>query len=201
MANNILHENENALLDKAILFAVEHHAGALRKGSKLPYIIHPLETMQILYSMKAGLPLMIAGVLHDTVEDTDATIDEIITLFGPEIGALVAAHTEDKSLSWHERKQHTIEKLETASVPVKMLIMADKVSNLRSLAADSREIGDEIWQKFNAPKEMQAWYYSEILNALRDFQNHKETAAVYWEMADLYKDVFYQPITKKAANT
>lgn len=201
MASNILRENENALLDKAILFAVEHHAGALRKGSKLPYIVHPLETMQILYSMKAGVPLMIAGVLHDTVEDTDATIEEIITLFGPEIGSLVEAHTEDKSLSWLERKQHTINELAAAPHSVKMLVMADKVSNLRSIAADLLTIGDGFWAKFNAPKEQQAWYYKNVTEALHDFRNHQETAAVYWEMVDLYKDIFCQSASKKAANT
>lgn len=203
MSSNFLHGNkcfstefsetvkdENALLNKAILFAVEHHAGAVRKASPHPYIIHPLETMQILFSMKADMPLLIAGVLHDTVEDTDATIEEIIELFGPEIGRLVSSHTENKELSWAERKQHTITELKTASFQTKMLVLADKVSNLRSMLSDYREIGDELWNHFNAPKEKQAWYYSSIQDALYDLQDYPETEAVYWEMVGLYKDIF-----------
>lgn len=183
-------KEEHALFNKAILFAVEHHAGAVRKASTHPYIIHPLETMQILFSMKAKTPLLIAGVLHDTVEDTDATIEEIYHLFGPEIGALVDSHTEDKTLSWEERKQHTINELTTASLQVKMLVMADKLSNLRSMVSDYKEIGDKLWDRFNAPKDKQAWYCRNILEALQDLQYYPETEAVYWEMVRLYNEIF-----------
>lgn len=203
MSGNFLHGNktlstelseavkkEHDLLNKAILFAVEHHAGAVRKASPYPYILHPLETMQILFSMKAPMPLLIAGVLHDTVEDTDAAIEEIFHLFGPEIGALVDSHTENKSLSWDERKQHTIDELTTAPMQIKMLVMADKVSNLRSMASDYQKMGDELWNRFNAPKEKQAWYYHNILNALHDLQYCPETKAIYQEMHRLYEDIF-----------
>ena len=183
-------KKENALLNKAIIFAAEHHAGAVRKISTRPYILHPLETMQILFSMNADMVLMTAGVLHDTVEDTDATIEEIIDLFGEEIGALVNAHSEDKSLTWSERKQHAIDELIDAPMNLKMLVMADKVSNLRSIASNCKTMGDKLWDSFNAPKDRQAWYYSSILNALHDLQNHPETEAVYREMVQLYNDIF-----------
>lgn len=188
MANDIF--VDNSLLDKAIIFAVNHHAGTVRKVSTVPYILHPLETMQILYSMKAELPLLIAGVLHDTVEDTDATIEEITALFGAEIGALVNAHTENKMLCWEERKQHTVNELRTASPEIRMLIMADKLSNLRSIEADRQIIGDDIWKNFNAPKEKQAWYYRSITDALSDFRDIPETARVYKELYDLCHKIF-----------
>ena len=177
-------------LEKAICFATARHAGQVRKGSDIPYITHPLETMNILNAMKADTHLLIAGVLHDTVEDTDTTSEEILELFGEDVAALVAAHTEDKSKSWMERKQHTIDDLQTAPLRVKMLIMADKVSNLRSMYTDYKLIGDELWKRFNAPKEKQAWYYSGVQDALYEMQNYIETERIYWEMVGLFKDLF-----------
>lgn len=180
----------NPVLEEAIQFATQRHAGQLRKGTNFPYITHPLETMNILNTMSADTNLLIAGVLHDTVEDTDTTLDEIRNLFGEDVAALVAAHTEDKSRSWIERKQHTINELQTAPLRVKMLIMADKVSNLRSMYTDYNLVGDELWKRFNAPKEKQAWYYSEIQNALYELENSEDTQRIYWEMAELFRNLF-----------
>lgn len=177
-------------LEDAICFATKRHAGQVRKGSDIPYITHPLETMSILNSMKADTALLIAGVLHDTVEDTNTTPEEILELFGEDVASLVAAHTEDKSKSWIERKQHTINELQTAPLRVKMLIMADKISNLRSMHADYKLMGDELWKRFNAPKEMQAWYYSGVQDALYEMQNYPTTQATYREMVALFNDIF-----------
>lgn len=178
------------VLEDAISFATKRHAGQVRKGSDIPYITHPLETMNILNTMKADTALLIAGVLHDTVEDTDTTPEEILELFGEDVAALVAAHTEDKSKSWTERKQHTINELQTAPLRVKMLIMADKVSNLRSMYADYKLMGDELWKRFNAPKEKQAWYYSGVQDALYEMQNYPTTQATYREMVALFNNIF-----------
>ncbi len=149
-------ENNNRL-SEAIIFATERHRGQFRKGTSTPYIVHPMETFQILYSMRADTNLLIAGVLHDTVEDTDTTLDEIIEKFGDDVADLVASNSEDKSKTWQERKEHTIKELANADIRVKMLIMADKVANIRSIAADYANIGNKLWKRFNAPKEKQAW--------------------------------------------
>lgn len=183
-------KKENELLEKAIHFATERHSGAVRKGKTIPYILHPLETLQILASMKADANLMIAGVLHDTVEDTDTTLEEIIEHFGEDVGALVKSNSEDKSKSWEERKAHTIEYLKNAPRREKMLIMADKLANIRSLARDYLEVGDRLWERFNAPKEKQAWYYSGVQDSLFDMQSYDETSAAYWEFVAAFKDVF-----------
>ena len=186
---------DNALFDQAILFAVKHHAGTVRKTSALPYIIHPLETMQILYSMGAGMPLLTAAVLHDTVEDTDASLDEIYRKCGKQIGSLVEAHTEDKRLTWTERKQHTIRTLPQASLEIKMLVLADKVSNLRSISTDYKRLGEPFWDYFNAPKEKQKWYYSQIQQALTELKDTPQTAKVYGEMERLYREIFESSLT------
>ena len=102
---------ENYLLEKSIHFATNHHAGQVRKGTHIPYIVHPLETMNILRSMNADTNLLIAGVLHDTIEDTEATHDDILDRFGTDVVTLVDSHSEDKSKTWEERKTHAIKEL------------------------------------------------------------------------------------------
>ena len=184
------YKRENYLLEKAIHFATNKHAGQLRKGTTTPYIVHPLETMNILRSMNADTNLLIAGLLHDTVEDTDTTVEEIAEVFGTDVAALVGGHSEDKSKTWEERKTHAIQELAESSTRMKMLVMADKVSNLRSIASDYKALGDDLWTRFNAPKEKQAWYYSGIQDSLWDMQTNENTSHVYWEMVGLFKDVF-----------
>lgn len=183
-------KESHSLLNKAIIFAVKRHTGQTRKGTNIPYITHPLETLAILNSMRADMYLLSAGVLHDVLEDTDTTKEELIDLFGEEIAELVNEHTEDKNKSWDERKKHGIKELEEATKRMKMLVMADKVSNLRNLLIDYTTCGADIWKRFNAPKEKQAWYYSKIIDALADMQVFDDTADIYWEMVGLYKDIF-----------
>ncbi|MBR5507118.1 MAG: bifunctional (p)ppGpp synthetase/guanosine-3',5'-bis(diphosphate) 3'-pyrophosphohydrolase [Clostridia bacterium] len=177
-------------LNRAIIFATEKHREQVRKGTTIPYILHPLEVLQILYSMRAETNVMIAGVLHDTVEDTDTSLEEIKEIFGEDVATLIASNSEDKSKTWDERKQHTISDLKNADKRVKMLIMADKLSNIRSIAYDYKNIGDELWKRFNAPKEKQAWYYGGVQDSLYDMQFYPECSDLYWEFVGLYKDVF-----------
>ena len=181
---------DNGKLDEAIRFAVSCHAGDVRKGTDLPYILHPLEALQILASMKVDVNLMIAGVLHDTLEDTDATLEMIASRFGKDVAELVDSHTEDKRKSWYQRKLHTITVLPDEDLRHKMLTIADKLANLRSLYNDYKAIGDRLWERFNAPKELQAWYYSGVCDGLAELQNDPNTEAAYWELNGLYKDVF-----------
>lgn len=182
----------NGMLEKAIAFAMDAHMGASRKGTNRPYILHPLETLQILASMNADTNLMIAGVLHDTLEDTNATLLDIYDRFGVDAAALVNGHTEDKRKIWYVRKLTTVSALPSENVRQKALAMADKVANMRNMLIDYKRIGDELWDRFNAPKHMQAWYYSKLNDGLYEMQNYPETADVYWEMTALYKDLFVE---------
>ena len=185
----IVREN-NGMLEEAIRFAMEAHAGSCRKGTDRPYILHPLESLQILASMDADTNLMIAGVLHDTLEDTEVTLFDIYDRFGADVAALVNSHTEDKRRSWYMRKLVTVTELPQESLRQKMLVIADKVANMRNMWSDYRRIGEDFWERFNAPRELQAWYYSKLNDGLYELQDHAETADVYWEMTGLYKDLF-----------
>lgn len=181
---------DNILLNHAIHFATDRHAGQLRKGTTLPYIIHPLETMTILASMNADTNLLIAGLLHDTLEDTDTTDEELLVQFGEDVYTLVKGHSEDKSQSWEERKLRAINELQKGTLRLKMLVMADKTANLRSMYFDHKLVGDKLWERFNAPKEKQAWYYSRIQAALQELKDHPGAAHVYREMSTLYEQLF-----------
>ena len=181
-------------LNDAIQFAVEKHAGQFRKGTTRPYIMHPLETMGILNSMRGDISLLMAGVLHDTLEDTDTTKEELVERFGEDVACLVDRHSEDKSRSWSERKQTAVEHARRAPIRTKMLILADKVSNLRSMYLDQQEIGEGIWDRFHAPKDRQEWYYGEMLKALSDLKQEGGAIKACWDMLEqLYRDVFGVP--------
>ena len=180
----------NGILEEAMKAAMDSHKGAVRKGSVKPYILHPIETLQILSAMDSDINLMAAGLLHDTLEDTEVNLLDIYDRFGVDVAALVYMNSEDKSQSWYMRKLHTVDLLQKVPMRCKMLLLADKVANLRSLYVDYKVFGEELWERFNAPKHMQAWYYGALNDGLAELQDSPETEDVYWEMTGLFKDLF-----------
>ncbi len=155
------------LIHEAIVFASQKHNGQVRKGTKIPYISHPMEVMQILTENQCSETVIVAGILHDVLEDTDTAPSEIRKLFGDEVLKIVAAESEDKSKSWKERKQTTIDNLLSASLEVCLVCMADKLANLRSIVSDKEIVGEKIWERFNACEDDIAWYYKTIRNAIK----------------------------------
>lgn len=182
--------NSNEKVTEAILFATAAHAGQLRKGTTRPYITHPLEVFTILNGMRADNNLLIAGVLHDTIEDTDTTREDIEALFGADVAELVAHHSEDKSKSWRERKQATIDEVQHGSKRLKMLILADKLANIRDMCIDYANVGEELWDRFNTGKVDQAWYNSGVIDAMEDLQFDDAVKDYYWELNECYKYLF-----------
>jgi guanosine-3',5'-bis(diphosphate) 3'-pyrophosphohydrolase len=129
---------QSAELLRALSFASERHSNQRRKGGDdIPYINHPIDVAAIL-AVDAGIEkqdVLVAAVLHDTVEDTETTPTEIEELFGPEVSGLVAEMTDDKSLPKLRRKELQIEHAPTMTDDAKLLKLADKISNVRDLAA------------------------------------------------------------------
>jgi (p)ppGpp synthase/HD superfamily hydrolase len=175
---------------KAIEFSANAHLGYFRKGSKVPYITHPFEVAKILAASvdeQNNEALICAGLLHDTVEDTDTTLETIREAFGEEIAVLVASDSEDKTLPWEKRKQHTIDFLgREATREMQLLACADKLSNLRSIKADYEKMGDEVWDIFVRGKDKQAWYYKGVLESLAPLQGYP----MYQEFAQLVQEIF-----------
>lgn len=130
--------NEIEKLARAYDFAAARHAGQRRKGEAAePYINHLTEVARLVAKATGGADadLVIAAVLHDTVEDTKTTFEELTALFGARVAGLVAEVTDDKSLAKEERKRRQIEHAGHASAGAKIVKIADKTSNLRALAA------------------------------------------------------------------
>ena len=127
----------------------------MRKGTDIPYIVHPAEVCEILKQLGCGEEVLAAGLLHDTLEDTKATAEEITERFGAKVAGLVAFNSEDKSLPWEQRKEHTLKSLENAGPEQKLLVFADKLANIRAMHRDYAAVGEELWKRFNRPFEKQ----------------------------------------------
>ena len=163
------------LFSKAVAFAARAHDGQFRKGTNLPYIVHPIEAAAICASFTDDVEVLAAAVLHDTVEDTDTTIDEIERLFGRRVAQIVAGDSENKreglppGATWKTRKVESIERVISAPDPgVRMVCLGDKLSNIRAIQRDFAVLGDELWQRFNQKDSAEhAWYYSAIADALQ----------------------------------
>ena len=151
------------MIHTSIIFATTAHNKQLRKGTQLPYIIHPLEVAQILSYVHASQEVIAAGILHDTLEDTKVTYQELTYHFGETIASLVLECTNTCDGPWRIRKQHTITKLETTkNQNVALILCADKISNLRSIVHDVNTIGQDVWNRFSASKEDVFWYYKQL---------------------------------------
>ena len=173
------------MLNEAIIYAMEKHKKQRRKGTNLPYIVHPLAVMSILQQMGAGEELLCAGVLHDTLEDTDATEEEI-RKFGDRVYDLVKSHTDDKSLPWRERKEIALANVSKADSEEQMLVLADKLANIRDIERDYKLLGDKLWTLFREPYEQQKWYYHGGVQALRKLY----CEPMYQEFAMRVENVF-----------
>lgn len=180
-------EGEIQMIKRAAEFAERAHHGAVRKGTKIPYITHPLETAVIAAMMTRDEELIAAALLHDTIEDTGITYLELREQFGARVADLVAEESEDKSRTWLERKSHTLEHLKTASYEIKLLTLADKLSNIRSTARDYLLVGEQIWERFNVKeKEKHAWYYTSMIERLQELKATPQ----YQEYVELCVQVF-----------
>jgi len=123
-----------AALLRATLFAARAHTGQTRKGARAePYVNHVIEVAAILAEHDAPPAAILAGLLHDTVEDTPVTGAELAAAFGPEVAAIVAEVTDDKTLPKEIRKALQVQQAPAKSAAAKQLKLADKISNLRSI--------------------------------------------------------------------
>jgi myo-inositol-1(or 4)-monophosphatase len=192
MANKPL---DTTLLDRAIVFAVCAHAGTERRGKGFPYIVHPMEAMEIVATMTRDQELLAAAALHDTVEDTDVTIEQIRTEFGDRIASLVASESDtvldglSVEESWHARKQAAIDRLALASRDGKIVALGDKLSNMRAIARDYAQQGDALWDLFHAkdPKDHE-WHYRGLADALSELRG----TFAYNEFETLINQVFHK---------
>ena len=154
-------------IQRAIRFSIKAHAGQTRKGNDIPYITHPLTISLILSQAGASADVIVAGILHDVVEDCDVELDEIRNEFGGSVAELVKAVTEeDRSLSWESRKRTALAHVKDMSHDVLLLKSADVLHNLSELVHDVEEQGEAVFEKFNAPKEKKLTQQQNLVIAL-----------------------------------
>ena len=181
---------DTTFFDKAVKFAIEAHSGTERRGKAYPYIIHPMEAASIVATITNDQEMLAAAILHDTVEDTDVTIEQIREHFGDRVAELVQLETAplDKSLTWYEKKTIQVKQLADASYDSKVVALGDKLSNMRGIAWDYRKMGDKVWHFFHAPngKADIEWYYRSLAQTMVELS---ETLA-YQEFIMLLGEVF-----------
>lgn len=181
---------DTTFFDRAVRFATEAHHGTERRGKGYPYIIHPMEAVSIVATLTNDPEMLAAAMLHDTVEDTSATIEQIRELFGERVASLVQHETAPlpDDAPWRTRKEAQVAQLANAPHDSKVVAMGDKLSNMRALAADYKNIGDQLWSRFHAPngKDDIAWYYRSLADALSELSG----TVPYQEFVRLLHELF-----------
>ena len=181
-------------INSAIDFAVNAHRGIYRKGTGLPYIFHPFEVAKITTTMTDDEDIIIAALLHDTLEDCQEVTPEMVEeQFGRRVLELIEHETEDKrvgtdpSETWMVRKKETINALSFSPIEAKIIMLADKLANLRDIYFDERKCGEEVWNRFNEnDKNLHKWYYKNIIEGLSELADQY----AYSELNRYYELVF-----------
>ena len=176
---------------EAYRFATERHSGQMRKTAPIPYIVHIYEVTQILREENADEETLIGAILHDTVEDTGTSLQEIREKFGDRVAVLVDYVSENKKLPYVERKREHNQRLAHAPIRAKMIKCADCLSNLRSLYLDIKYYGNP-WKCFNSSKENIMVHYYNSIKAFSELKNTK----MYKALVGYFKKTFLQEATE-----
>ncbi len=190
MANKYL---DTDLLDRAIVFAVQAHHNTERRGKGFPYIVHPMEAVEIVATITSDQELLAAAALHDTIEDTAVTVGQIRELFGDRVADLVHAESDrftpgvSEEDSWHDRKKAAIDRIAAAPRDAQIVALGDKLSNMRAIWRDYQIKGDELWSIFHVTdKKSHEWHYRGLAASLAPLSD----TFAYREFMRLIDDVF-----------
>lgn len=176
----------------AKFFAIQAHKGQIRKGEPdKPMIFHPMGVGVLLEQYGFDSHVVAAGYLHDVVEDTKYTIEDIREEFGEDIAELVMGASEpDKSLSWEERKKHTIEEIKKLPLRSKAVICADKIHNLEDLMMNFIKSGKRDFSAFKRGEEKQRWYYTSVYESL--ILGEDTSLPIFQRLKNILDSVFYE---------
>ena len=179
------------ITEKAKSFAIAAHIGQIRKSDKeKPKIIHPINVANILQEYNFDDNVIAAGYLHDVIEDTNYTKEDLLKSFGEDVVSLVLGATEeDKSLSWEERKQETITKVKTLDLRHKAVVCADKISNLEDLRIIFEINEKKDFSAFKRGFDKQKWYYTGVYDSL--IYNEDEKNDMFVRLKLLIDYIFY----------
>jgi GTP pyrophosphokinase len=174
-------------LSNALALAIQAHEGQVRKGTKIPYIAHPMAVSAIALEFGATEDQAVAGLLHDAIEDGGNKYANIIKAqFGEHIHNLVQGCTDGtpnqqgQKAPWLERKTAYLRHLEEASDEVLLVSCSDKLHNARAIVSDLINEGPSVFERFSSTPEQTLWYYRQLANV---FTNRKTPPAKALESA------------------
>jgi len=156
--------------DDAYLYASSLHACQRRKGTGIPYLSHLLSVAALVLEDGGDEEEAIAALLHDSVEDQGADVAAIRARFGPKVARIVEACTDTHlkpKPPWEERKRRYVEHVRDAPPEVVRVSAADKLHNARSILADFRAVGEDLWSRFTATRAQTLWYYRALVGSYR----------------------------------
>ena len=158
--------------ERALVYASRVHGGQYRKGTSVPYVTHLLAVAAIVGENGGTEDEVVAALLHDAPEDQggEARLEDIRLRFGPAVAEIVAGCTdtyEDPKPPWRERKERYLAHLAGAPEPVRLVSTADKLHNARTVLADYRAVGEDLWDRFTGGREGTLWYYRAVADTLR----------------------------------
>ncbi len=146
------------------------HRNQKRKGTELPYIVHPFGVMTIASEATDNEDILIACLFHDILEDVpdEYSKDQMEQDFGKKVVSIVEGVTKDSSLaSWQDRADAYLDHLEHEASDESVIVScADKIHNLMSILEDYKEVGDDIWQRFSTGKKGQQWWYRAVYEVI-----------------------------------
>jgi len=171
----------SARLDAALAMASHAHAGQTRKGTEIPYVAHPVHVALMVLQAGATEDMVIAALLHDTLEDTAVERSEIARVFGPHVLDLVASMTqrspEETGLTWRQVKEEALRHLEAGGAELLLIKSADTLHNSASLLMDVRARGKDAFTRFKRDPQDQLWFYGEVARICSERLGHDHAVA------------------------
>ncbi len=163
----------NNTIERAASFAAEKHKNQYRKEGGLLYISHLFGVALILQKYNFPPTVIAIGLLHDTLEDTDTTEEEIKENFGEEILNIIKSISNDDTLNWKDKKKKYIESVRNANSEAKAVALADKIHNMQSLLFNLETDGEKTWGNFRSSKEDKLWFEEECLKMFKESYEHE----------------------------
>jgi (p)ppGpp synthase/HD superfamily hydrolase len=163
-------------LQRAFRYAAEMHDGQARKQTSVPYLSHLMAVGSLVLEAGGDEEMAIAALLHDVVEDCGGMprLREVRKLFGNRVAKIVEGCTDsfgDPKAEWKQRKNDYLEHVKDADIETRLVSAADKLHNVRTILADYRHDGENIWTRFNGKKDGTLWYYRALSDELQRSSN------------------------------
>lgn len=178
-------------IEKALRIAGQVHSGQTRKDDgRTPSFAHAFAVGHILSRYTDDEDVVIAGILHDTVEDTEYTFEQMEKDFGPRVVEIVKGVTDEKDNgeteeAWMEKKKKYLERLQISSLESVWVSVADKIHNLVSMIESFKIQKHELFTKFHAPANMKLWFYEEVLKIA---ENRIQTGPLLAELEEVLQE-------------